>query len=1554
MEEKNYYLVGDKKYAIPKDKSDAFLGKFPDAVEAKYYDNVNGKKYYIPLDKVEQFESKFDVKKKGQTQPQEEVSTSASQTPAQPSGESGAEAKQLPTLEGGVEPYKVNDTAVTKGDLVDALKDEDFVQGVRNGEVSLQITDDLQMEDYVNNIIAPPADKKIEDTTKKIAENDDTVVGILGRAFQAGASDLVADLYRTPEFVYDVAVNGYNKLLEMQDAILPESMESKKIATTQQLSEMTGVDNRFAENLEAYADKKNEINQKYRQPILESIEEGNVGTAALNTAMSISESLPFTLSIMIPSAAGIKAGKMFLGTTGVMASGRKQDLIEEEDVTETQANANALLYGMAEATDVLIGSGSVGRAIGSVVKKGGVNKAKDFTKSVVDKLIEQKTYLAPFAEGFQEAFTTYAQNASDRVTGVDTEKPLTEGVADSFIVGATMGTGSTVALQSAKYIAKKRKGNASIDDLNNVTKNQQVFDEVTGQIDALVNTGEITEEEAVDLKQSVSEDVDANAAIPENIEGKDREKAVELQKEYVKVKANQEQASEAFNDLYKGDLENIKNQLQELAIKKEEKTTEAKEENQDIPQENFDNALEIIEPITSERGELTVEQLGKVMDALGENSSDIVDISKKQDAVDLYNLISDKKEEYAKEQQGGEVREQTVQETEQEVSDTDMPSVNETELQDGEQQDVTQTKNNLKKVDEDIFTPTGNKVKDFLGRFRRKYLSAKKFLPRSVFKFKEDTEASVAKQMNIMQANVADFNRATKKIKDDKERNEVISNFDKYIRGENVELPDNLKKIGNEMRNQIDALSLDLINNGLVEAHKSETIKENLGKYMTRSYEVFDKENWKEKVQEEVVQKARNFLKGQLQKSAEAYKERTGDSKSVDEILDIMVSQQIEEILNKEGASNFITGSKKIGSKDVSVLRQRKDIPFEIRALMGEYTDPIQNYARTIQKMSALVANAKFLNQTRELGLGNFLWEKNDINRPPETVQIASEGSETMNPLNGLYASKEMVESLEEQREMLADWVQIYMKLISTVKWAKTIASVATHAKNIFGNIGFMMVNGHYRISELNTAYKVAKNDFMKSSNKELRDRMNKYIELGIVKQSAGVGEIKDMFKDANFDDAMAERLSNKKLNAYENIKRKGLRGKKVIEDLYQAEDDFFKIVAYENEASRYSKALFGKDKSELNDSERKQLDDKIAEIVKNTYPTYSRVPEAIQMIRRFPAVGNFVSFQAEAWRTAANTLMIAKEEIKSKNPEVVKIGAQRMVGVASYEILKDAIVGYFGMAAGTGLSGMLGMMFNSEDEDEKDTDVRRFVAPWSKASDLWILEASDGNLRYIDYSASDPHGGIRQVFNAFAEGKDLSDSFVNGLYQTIEPFVGEEIATKAARNILSNQNNYGGKIYNPEDTREEQTKDILAYVYKTVELGTTKTLRGIYNAENKGQELVASFMGLRVYDVDLKKQMGYKVLDYKDRIREARSIYNKAFYSKKSTPEDIQEAYNRSSQRINEILGELREDYNSANRLGVSSDELYTIMKDKKLTQDQINSVEFGDEYFLKEKYKD
>jgi hypothetical protein len=838
--------------------------------------------------------------------------------------------------------------------------------------------------------------------------------------------------------------------------------------------------------------------------------------------------------------------------------------------------------------------------------------------------------------------------------------------------------------------------------------------------------------------------------------------------------------------------------------------------------------------------------------------------------------------------------------------------------------DAIQSYNDKK---EGIFIdPEWSKLRRAAVVFKRKFLSARGLMPNSVFALNENRQADIAKSLNMAEKTIVDFNRAMKKVPK-ADRDKVRKDFDDYIRGyTEVTLPVDLKKVADTMRAHIDSMSESLMNSGLVDVHTAEKIKDNLGEYLTRSYKVYDRANWKNEVEEEVKQRAINFLKTQYMPMAQEIADKEG--MDVDDVLDTIVTNKFNEILTKDGAENFITGGK-IGSKDTSILKERQDIPLEIRMLMGEYTDPAQNYAKTILKMSALAANHQFLTEVKNNGTGVFLFKKDDPRRPKGfDYMIAAEGSDTMNPLNGMYTTKEIKEEFEKQPAQLGAIMETYMRALSLVKWGKTIGSLMTHMKNVFGNLGFVLLNGHWRVNEMGRAYKTVKNDLFSKDKEGLRNYMNKLIELGIVKQSAGIGELRAMFKDADWDTAMIERINKNTGSKWDWVKSKFSKGAKFMEDLYQSEDDFFKIVAYENELSRYSKAMFGKSKNELTEEERAEVDKVVAEIVKNTYPTYSRIPELVNMIRRFPFVGNFISFQAESYRTAFNTAILAKDEIKSDNPGVRKIGAQRLVGSITYMSAKTAILSYFSHAAGMGAVGILGYFTDDDEEKQKEDDVRKFIAPWSKNSDLIVLKASNGKVQYIDFSSSDPHGGINKAINSAFIGKTTVDGFINALGSAIEPFIGEEMTTAAILAVKNNIDAYGKPIYNPEDTFYEKAKDISAYMLNVVQPGTVSTARKMYESDSKLNEAVGAATGMRIYDVDVAKSFGYSMITYRDRMEDAKRIYNSEVYNKDATEKSIADAKKRAERAITKINEEIYDRYYAAVRLGANEDILFENLK--------------------------
>ena len=838
-----------------------------------------------------------------------------------------------------------------------------------------------------------------------------------------------------------------------------------------------------------------------------------------------------------------------------------------------------------------------------------------------------------------------------------------------------------------------------------------------------------------------------------------------------------------------------------------------------------------------------------------------------------------------------------------------------------------------------------NKVKKVAGGLRRKLASAKGFLPTSVFQGIEKKSSAIESQLKQVAITNNKFDKFVSKYKGDKEA--LIKDFDAYLRGDKtVPLDAEFKAIAETMRAQIKGLAQQMIDAGLVEGAALESVVNNMESYLTRSYEIFDNKDWSKKLKQEDLDRAKGYLRTTLLDIAVKNAKETG--LDVGTQLELEVEKEINKILSKEEQSSFVSSGKE-GSKDLSILKKKEDIPMEIRALMGEYTDPIQNYSRTISKMAALVENAKFLNTIKESGMGTFFFEENDPYRPKEyNVKIAGDTSKTYDPLNGLYTTKEIAEQLSN-----SDWLsafsknlnqnpfyKAYMKTLATVKWLKTIGSVATHGKNVFGNLEFMASGGYWR--GWKTAFKVIKNDIASMSNEELNKKIVEYTKLGIVNQNVEVNEIKKMFSGDDFDMEFERRMNDESLNPIVRIAKKAKRlGKKYVtdlaSDLYQAEDDFFKIVAFENEKIKYANAKFKKDYSRLSDKEKAEVDKTAVEIVKNTLPNYSRIPKSAKFLKVIPVAGTFISFQVESLRVSYNVVFnVAAKEIQSDNKAVRAIGYQRLLSIIATQGIK---YGAMYLLAGSG----------SDDEDEKIKNTKRYLPDWSKNSDVVVVGSGDGKVSYIDFSASDPRGLIAKSLNAYMSGENHFDSFVKGLSEVISPYTSEDILLSVITSVKSNQDPRGNEIYNPMDNDETKIQKSIEYVYeKAFEPGTMSSYRKIADSDSKFNDVVGQFTGYKINEVDIDKQFYFRTKDrYTDGYLNAKRIYNSAFYKyqdKKISREELDKAYDMANDKVKVILGEIKKDYDAAMFFGTDPEKIYDSMDKAGFSKSVANQVISGD----------
>lgn len=864
----------------------------------------------------------------------------------------------------------------------------------------------------------------------------------------------------------------------------------------------------------------------------------------------------------------------------------------------------------------------------------------------------------------------------------------------------------------------------------------------------------------------------------------------------------------------------------------------------------------------------------------------------------------------------------------------------------------------------------------------RKYLSKEGLLPKNIYDRWMKTQGRINSHVEGAQFLIKDFNKALKaaygktrlgtpKVTDvELERiNDILQRLgkDKIDRTEVLnELPEKMREPVSRMRDLIDAMSTELAHSGLIEGDLVAKIQDNLGFYMTRTYKVHHDKKWKwENIPDEIKIRAAKVIKDAITRQG-----LTNFSNSLNDIEDIPSRNKIKkafeldelgnteldlvqiEAVAKELASdetipknirdrltNYIVqsndevegkmremvnsadwaggGKTTLGAKDLGVLKKRKDIPIEIRELLGEYKDPAYNFFTSIAKMANLIERHKFLESAKVQGMGLWLHSKP---KGDFSVKIAGDTSPTLAPLNGLYTSQDIVDAFKKPgMESVPSWLRFYITGVGYAKYAKTIASPVTHVRNFWSNFGFQAANGRIDFSKGGKTIRTVIDKIKNKDSQEFRDYYQRLIELNVVGESVSANELKKILADSFLyqSDFSADANTVFKRNKWKKPLQK-------LEKAYQMEDDIHKIYAFEVEKGRYKKVFekIHQDKTaeEVNDL----AEEKAAEIVRATMPTYSELPRLVQSLNRFPITGTFVSFPAEVIRTTWNTGRLAHKEMA--DPATRSIGIKRMTGF----VLTGALTGTVAIAS---------RMLLGQDADDEE-DFKRFLAPWSKQSDIiMVADLGGGKYTYIDLGFSDPHNYIKKAANALQSsfrGEDVGKSIREAIWQLLEPFMGLDMLTGRLIDVSSNKQAQNGRaVYNTADEPGDQFIDALNYVLEGFEPGAVSTGKRIDRAyRNKinefgatstpMNEIVGVLAGQKIQTLEIGKSYYFKAKDSGDKINQALYIYKNEMYNeKKGYRTNLDKAHRRANKVLREHLKEARKNYLAALNLGVPEKEL-------------------------------
>ncbi len=475
------------------------------------------------------------------------------------------------------------------------------------------------------------------------------------------------------------------------------------------------------------------------------------------------------------------------------------------------------------------------------------------------------------------------------------------------------------------------------------------------------------------------------------------------------------------------------------------------------------------------------------------------------------------------------------------------------------------------------------------------------------------------------------------------------------------ELPKPVRNNAIRMRKHIDTLSDDVLNSNFLKEKKftlegkniNDIVEQNINTYLRRRYKIF--EDKKYVPTEDSVKAADSFFVGN-RKATE--KELTKMArKDVDDVfsddfllkngltkeagedgIQIKVGAKVTPELAKKARESFLSeysikareslggGRMARDRLDTGMFMSRKDVPDELRLLLGEIKDPREAYLGTVADLAQFTAVDDYFGTVAKMarsnsGIGKLFRDGNSLSPIQQAglkergyVKLGGEdgassgvqavGRETdaleqlvgrsgWGELDGFYVPAPIYKNLT--RQVLAEdsigavGLQAvfgsFLKLKGISQYSKTVLSPITQVRNLTTALAFATANGNIPIlgrggSLKDSAQAVFANITNKGSDKVFDDLADAQ-RRGVLGTNAELREIQDSLNKGigvtasdpkNFIEAVAGTGGG----AREKLARSIGKVTKPLEAAYQGSDDFWKYFNYNAEQSHIRNALKG------------------------------------------------------------------------------------------------------------------------------------------------------------------------------------------------------------------------------------------------------------------------------------------------------------------------------------------------------------------------------------------
>ena len=552
----------------------------------------------------------------------------------------------------------------------------------------------------------------------------------------------------------------------------------------------------------------------------------------------------------------------------------------------------------------------------------------------------------------------------------------------------------------------------------------------------------------------------------------------------------------------------------------------------------------------------------------------------------------------------------------------------------------------------------------------------------------------------------------------------------------NSMLPDDIKNVLLRMRERIDRLSELIIAHGGTAAETQAAIRRNLGKYLTRAYRLWEDKHWDPTPADR--QGFKDFLM-----------QRYG---LTDPQAENFIEQELAYARNDEG----LLPRKKRKTRRVPTEHyiRRKELSPEWRRFAGEIDRVSWLALKTVAKQATMAYNAEFLDwimsylpehwtgslQTaRERG-----WQNSKF---PDNYAYGKLAGKWVDPELNRYIRQE----IDAARSDIEEFVQ--KVLTNPFKWTKTIGSYPTHLRNFLGNAAFSMLANNSILNPLNAKWYKDGLDLLARKTGARRGDFEKLIAQGVTETQFYGNDIPSIYKELmKFDDPeWYEKL-------YDRLIRRPIDK---FGEIYNFEDALYRIAAYLKMTAPRSRGGMGMSPSEA------------LEELNSAMQNYRKLPIAVDILRRWPVLGPFVSFK---WNVAKIVGLQAKkgiEELFSPPPPPPGAppgwtpgpgDAARRKWRGARRLWKLAMVLMIPM-----ILSELSKVTNDVDDDDVKA-LERFYPDYRRNGTFFYFRDKNGELKVFDFQYIWPTGGIERGIRALLKGDvasltDAMDLFSHPLF---------------------------------------------------------------------------------------------------------------------------------------------------------------------------------------------